>query len=139
MKKVISLLEREVIKAIAEGEVPVACVITKDEKIIAHNHNKKIQLNNPLAHAEILCIKQASNKLKTWNLNDCTMYVSLKPCKMCVDVIEESRIKTVIYITDNNKNISSTLNIVSYTKYLKSHDEFPFFQDKLISFFKDKR
>ena len=82
-------------KALLNNDVPISCIIVKDNEIIAKDYNKKIKNNDPLAHAEILCIKKAAKKLKTNNLNDCEIYCLLYPCGMCREVIKEVRIKKV--------------------------------------------
>ena len=74
-------------KAIHEDEVPVAALIVHNGKIISISHNKRIKLCDPLAHAEVLCIQKAAKKLKSWNLNDCELYVTLEPCSMCKEII----------------------------------------------------
>ena len=58
-------------KAISDDEVPVSCIITKENKIISYAYNSKIKNKSPLDHAEVIAIKKAAKKLKTWNLNDC--------------------------------------------------------------------
>lgn len=135
MNHIIDRLIKETDLAIMEKEVPVGCVITKDGKIISSNHNKRVKLLDPLAHAEILCIKKAAKKIKTWNLSDCEMFVTLKPCKMCQEVIKESRIKKVFYIVDNLKNIRDN---VEYIDLYQIEDCFNF-KGKIVDFFKEKR
>ncbi len=78
-------------------EVPVGCVIVKNNEIIARTHNLKETKQSSLAHAEILAIEEACNKLGTWRLEDCDLYVTLEPCLMCSGAIINSRIKRVIY------------------------------------------
>ena len=86
---IIKELNKLINKAIKKNEVPVACIITKDNKIIAKSYNKTVKTNNILDHAEIIAIKKASKKLHNWRLNDCTMYVSLEPCNMCKEIIKK--------------------------------------------------
>ena len=100
-EKLLTILNK---KAIKHNEVPVSCIITKDDKIISKAYNNKITKHDPTAHAEIIAIRKAAKKLKTWNLNECRLYVTLYPCKMCLDVINEARIKEVYYILDNEKD-----------------------------------
>ena len=78
-------------------EVPVGCVIVKDDKIIAYGRNKREGLGDPLAHAEIIAIKKASKALGDWQLVDCDLYVTIEPCIMCAGAIIQSRIRRVIY------------------------------------------
>ena len=70
-------------KAAAEGEVPVGAVITCGETVISKAHNLREQTGDPTAHAEVLAIRQAADKLGQRRLNDCTLYVTLEPCPMC--------------------------------------------------------
>ena len=90
-------------KASKKNDIPVSAIIVKDNKIIAKAYNKKNIKQNPLYHAEILCLIKAYKKLKRWNLNDCNMYVSLEPCNMCKELISESRINKVYYILSKGK------------------------------------
>jgi len=83
--------------------VPVGAIVVKDNKIVGKGYNKKEITNNPIDHAEIIAIRKAAKKLKSWKLNDCTLYVSMIPCTMCKSVINEVRIKNVKYILDNTK------------------------------------
>ncbi|HNZ50050.1 MAG TPA: tRNA adenosine(34) deaminase TadA [Bacilli bacterium] len=78
-------------------EVPVGCVLVKDNKIIASAYNKREHKQSSLAHAEMLAIAKASKKLHNWVLEDVTMYVTLEPCLMCTGAIFQSRLKRVVY------------------------------------------
>lgn len=130
-EKLLTILNK---KAIKHNEVPVSCIITKDDKIISKAYNNKIRKHDPTAHAEIIAIRKAAKKLKTWNLNECKLYVTLYPCKMCLDVINEARIKEVYYILDNEKEINNNVKI---TKINSEKNEY--FQEELKGFFKNKR
>ena len=88
---------KEALKAYKKNEVPVGAVIAKDGKIIARAHNLKETKQLVTAHAEILAVEKASKKINNWRLEDCELYVTLKPCKMCRQVIKEARIKHVYY------------------------------------------
>lgn len=121
-------------KALKNKEVPVSCIITKNNKIISRAYNSKIKKHDPTAHAEILAIKKAAKRLKTWNLNDCELYVTLYPCQMCIDVINEARIKKVYYILSANNESKVT---IKFNKIIcKEYDEF---YNELTEFFKYKR
>lgn len=89
--------------ALKKGEVPISAMIVRNGKIISKAYNRKNLDKNSLYHAEILCLQKAYKKLKRWNLNDCTMYVTLEPCSMCKNLIEESRIQNVFYILEKGK------------------------------------
>lgn len=131
IEKLLTILNK---KAIKHNEVPVSCIITKNDKIISKAYNNKITKHDPTAHAEIIAIRKAAKKLKTWNLNECRLYVTLYPCKMCLNVINEARIKEVYYILDNEKDINNNVKI---TKINSEKNEY--FQDELKGFFKKKR
>ena len=88
---------KEAKKAYDIDEVPVGAVIVKDGKIIVKSHNLKETKQLVTAHAEILAIEKASKKINNWRLEDCELYVTLKPCKMCRQIIKEARIKHVYY------------------------------------------
>ena len=83
--------------ACGKDEVPIACVITKDNKILSKGYNKRERTKDATAHAEILAIKKACKKLKSWRLSDCILYVTLQPCTMCFGAILNARIKKVVY------------------------------------------
>lgn len=86
---------KEAQKAYDKLEVPVGCVIVKDDKIIARGHNLKETKFDTTKHAELIAIQKASKKLKSWRLLDCDMYVTLEPCSMCAGAIINSRIKNL--------------------------------------------
>lgn len=81
----------------SDTEVPVGALIVKNGEIIASAHNEKEKLNDPTAHAEIIAIKEACEKLGNWRLEDCELYVTLEPCPMCAWAILQSRINTVYF------------------------------------------
>ena len=80
-------------RAFDEDEIPVGAVIVKDGKIIGRGYNQKEKFKNPLKHAELVAIEEACNFIGDWRLNDCEIYVTLKPCSMCLGAIKETRIK----------------------------------------------
>ena len=71
---------KEALKAKEIDEVPIGCVIVKDDKIIARGYNKKERNNDVTSHAEINAIRKACKKMNSWRLVDCTLYVTLEPC-----------------------------------------------------------
>lgn len=81
----------------AGSEIPIGAIIVKDGEVIASAFNRKEELNDVTAHAEILAIREASKKLGRWRLDDCEIYVTLEPCPMCAWAIINSRIKTVYF------------------------------------------
>lgn len=132
---ILNILEKLTLKAIKKDEVPVACVIVRNSKIISKTYNQKISKNDPMAHAEILAIKKACKKIKTWNLKDCELYTTLKPCKMCETVINEARLKKIYYIVDNNKVVNNKMII---TKIDNQNLEKKY-ANIISTFFKNKR
>jgi len=96
-------------KSLKIGCVPVSAVVVRDGKIVSSGYNRKEKTNNPLDHAEIIAIRRAVKKLSTWKLNDCELYVTMKPCKMCETVISECRIAVVHYIVENKKEAEKSV------------------------------
>ena len=84
-------------KAEIIDEVPIGCVIVKDDQVIASAYNEREISQQSIAHAEILAIKKANELLKSWRLDGCTLYVTLEPCPMCAGAILLSRIERVVY------------------------------------------
>ena len=70
--------------AAADGEVPVGAVVVRHGKVIATGRNAPIRLNDPSAHAEMLALRAAGAALANYRLDDCTLYVTLEPCPMCM-------------------------------------------------------
>ena len=87
-------------KSLESGDVPIGAIIVKDGQIIGEGYNTREKNNDVMGHAEINAIKDASKKLNNWNLQESVMYVTLKPCSMCLSVIRESRIDFVYYLLD---------------------------------------
>lgn len=79
------------------ADVPVGALITKNGAIVSSAFNEKEKTNDVTAHAEILAIKRAAEKLGNWRLDECELYVTLEPCPMCAWAIIQSRIKTVYF------------------------------------------
>ncbi|HHW36669.1 MAG TPA: nucleoside deaminase [Bacillales bacterium] len=84
-------------KAEAIGEVPIGAVIVKDGEIISTAYNLRETRQRAIAHAELLAIDDACQKLGTWRLSETTLYVTLEPCPMCAGAIVLSRVDRVVY------------------------------------------
>ena len=96
---------KEAIKAYKKKEVPVGCIIVKNNEIIAKSYNSKEKSKKAINHAEIKAIAKACKKNNDWRLNECEIYTTLFPCPMCAGAIQEARIAKVYYISStNNKN-----------------------------------
>jgi tRNA(adenine34) deaminase len=79
------------------GEVPIGCVIVRDDEVIATASNRTLTDRDPTAHAEILAIRRAAEIVGTERLVDCDLYVTLEPCTMCAGAISLGRIRRLYY------------------------------------------
>jgi tRNA(adenine34) deaminase len=85
-------------KAVASHDIPVgAAIFNGAGEIIATGHNERELNNDPTAHAEIVAIRNAAEKLGNWHLTDHTLVVTLEPCAMCAGAIAQSRLQTVVF------------------------------------------
>ena len=84
-------------EAFLAGGTPVGCVIVRGGEIVARARNRREELGDPTAHAEVLALRKAGRKLGHWNLEGCELYVTKEPCVMCAGAIVLSRIKRVRY------------------------------------------
>lgn len=102
-------------KALLAGEVPVGAVVVADGEVLAAAHNGTITLNDPSAHAEILAIRRAGERLKNYRLPGTTLYVTLEPCIMCAAAILQARMARVVFGADDPKNggVSSLYRILA--------------------------
>ncbi|MGB4720801.1 MAG: tRNA adenosine(34) deaminase TadA [Bacillota bacterium] len=109
-----ALLEAK--KAYLKGEVPVGAVITLDGQVIARAHNRREELQDPTAHAEILAIREAAAKLRSWRLVGATIYVTLEPCPMCAGALVLARIGRLVYGAADPKSggAGSVMNLVNH-------------------------
>jgi len=94
MELALGLAER----AAHDGEVPVGAIVVDSEgTIIGRGYDQRESLNDPTAHAEVLALRQAAKRMKSWRLNGCTLYVTLEPCTMCMGAILGARIEWLVY------------------------------------------
>ena len=100
-EKYIKSAIKEAKKAYKYGDIPVGCIIIKNNKIISKAYNKKEKNQIATYHAEILAINKACKKLKTWHLDECILISTMEPCEMCTGAIIQSRIKNIIYLELN--------------------------------------
>ena len=94
---------QEAEQAFEEDEVPVGAVVVHKNKIIGRGYNQVEKLNDATAHAEMIALTSASNHLKNWRLNECSIYVSLEPCIMCTGAMLSSRIENLYYAASDSK------------------------------------
>lgn len=136
-KQIFEMLFDTAKKNINKDEVPVSCIIVnkKNNQIIAKSTNNRRKKYSVLGHAEINAIEEAEKKIKDWRLNECNMYVSLKPCEMCQIIIEKSRINHVYYLLDREKT-KTIINNMTELDCLKIKKEY---RTLLSDFFKSKR
>ena len=134
-------------KAFDIDEVPVgAAIFDKDDNLICANHNRRELDQNPMSHAEILVLEEASQILGTWRLEETTIAVTLEPDAMCAGAISLSRVKKLIYAAQNEKagaafslyNIPQDPRLNHFVEIkdnILSHES----EDILSSFFETKR
>ena len=102
---------KEAEKAFELDEVPVGAIIVKGNEIISRAYNRKETDNISTRHAEMIAIESACIKLNSWRLDGCILYTTLEPCRMCTEVIKESKIKKVIYCAKNQNNNTDFIQI----------------------------
>ena len=95
--KYMKMALEEAEKAGQRGEVPVGAILLKGDQVLARDHNRCIELSDPTAHAEILVLRKGGEILKNYRLNDTVMYVTVKPCPMCVSAMVHSRISRLVF------------------------------------------
>ena len=113
MERAVKLAKR------AKGEIPVGALIIKDNEVIAETFNQKETTQDVTAHAEILAIREAEQKLGRWRLDDCEMYVTLEPCPMCAWAIGAARMKAV-YFGSYDHNYGALGSVIDVRKLANS-------------------
>ena len=101
-------------KAELIDEVPIGCVIVKDDKVISRGFNHRENKQMVISHAEIEAINKANKKLGAWRLEECDIYITIEPCIMCAGAIIQSRFKRVIYGAKDFKGgaFGSSINVL---------------------------
>ena len=133
MRKYIELAIKEARKSIKTNDVPVGAIIVENGKIISKSHNTREKKYKITGHAEINAIEKACKKKKTWHLNNCELYTTLEPCKMCFEVIKQARIKKVYYAAKQEKEINTSNIEKIQIKNVENSSEI------IKKFFKNKR
>ena len=128
------------------GEVPVGCIMVKDNELVSSGFNSPIMQNDPTSHAEINAIRSAAFSLKNYRLNDITLYVTLEPCMMCLGAMLHARVGRLVFGAcdskvgatkmflngDLNEHFNHTLQVTGGVLQTEC-------SDLLRSFFKQKR
>jgi tRNA(adenine34) deaminase len=133
-------------KAFELDEVPIGCVIVKNDKIISRGYNLRESTQKSTKHAEIVAIESACEAINSWRLEECDIYITLEPCPMCAGAILQSRIKNVIYGASDFKggSLGSCFNMYD----IKGFNHYPTItkgvmqeecSEILKKFFKNKR
>jgi len=105
----------------SSGDVPVGALIVNEAgEIVSFGKNEREKDNDPTAHAEVLAIRKASEKLGSWRLDDLTLIVTLEPCVMCAGAILQSRIKRLVFGAFDQKAgaVGSSLDVIRDTRAL---------------------
>ena len=98
-EKYMRMALEEAWKAGRRGEIPVGAILLKGNQVLARDHNRCIELNDPTAHAEILVLRKGGESLGNYRLNETVMYVTAEPCPMCVSAMIHGRIQRLVYGT----------------------------------------
>ncbi|HEY2602126.1 MAG TPA: tRNA adenosine(34) deaminase TadA [Thermoleophilaceae bacterium] len=105
---------REAERALEHDDVPVGCVVARDQEVIGAAPNERELRGDPTAHAEILALREASQAVGHWRLTDAVVYVTLEPCAMCAGALVLARVPRVVYGTVDPKAgaAGSVLNVM---------------------------
>lgn len=126
-------------KALKKSEVPIAAlIIDENGKIISKAYNTRNIKQQTINHAEILAITKANKKLKSWRLNNCTLYVTIEPCDMCKSVIKESRIQNAYYLLPRLPE-KNQYNKTIFNKLKDMSEKEDKYQEIINKFWKNKR
>jgi tRNA(adenine34) deaminase len=83
--------------ALAAGEIPVGAIVVWQDQIIGRGRNRREELHDPTAHAEILALREAGQSRGSWRLSDTLLYCTLEPCSMCAGALVSARVETLVY------------------------------------------
>lgn len=100
------------------GEVPVGAVIVREDEIVGRGYNRSISAMDPTAHAEVTALRDAAQNLRNYRLLDCTLFVTLEPCTMCIGALFHARIKRLVYAAVDPKTgvCGGVLNLPAETR-----------------------
>ena len=137
---------REAQRALAMGEVPVGAVVVRDGAVLGRGCNRPISSNDPVAHAEVVALREAAQAISNYRLLECDLYVTVEPCAMCAGAITHARIRRLIYGAEDAKGgaVSSALQVLNHPKLNHEVEVVSGVlgarcMDLLQAFFRDKR
>ena len=130
-----------------KGDVPVGAIVVNDAgEILGTGQNLREQNNDPTAHAEIVALRSASEKLGSWRLDDLTLVVTLEPCAMCAGAILQSRVKRLVFAAWDEKAgaVGSVMDVIRDPRALTKVEVITGIMEKecsevLTDFFNTKR
>lgn len=93
--------------AYEEREVPVGAVVVHNHYVVGRGHNRKEELSDPTAHAELLALREAAQALRSWRLSGVTLYSTMEPCPMCSGALVVARVPRLVYAVDDPKSGAS--------------------------------
>ena len=96
-EKYMKMALEEAEKAGQKWEIPVGAILLQGDRVIARDHNRCIELNDPSAHAEILVLRKGGEVLRNYRLTETVMYVTVEPCPMCVSAMVHGRISRLVF------------------------------------------
>ena len=104
-------------KAFDLGEVPIGAVLVIDNQVVSAGHNMRENWHDATAHAEVIAIREACQKLNRWRLTGATLYVTIEPCPMCAGALVMSRVDRLVYGSPDYKAgaVESPFNVVQHT------------------------
>jgi tRNA(adenine34) deaminase len=102
-EKYMKMALEEAEEASQKGEIPIGAILLRGDQVIARDHNRCIELNDPTAHAEILVLRKGGEVLKNYRLGETVMYVTAEPCPMCASAMVHSRISRLVFGTHEPK------------------------------------
>ncbi|MBD3821836.1 MAG: tRNA adenosine(34) deaminase TadA [Thiotrichales bacterium] len=130
----------------SQGEVPVGAVLVDDDGLVAEGWNQTIQTHDPTAHAEVVALRNAGQKIENYRMPGLTLYVTLEPCPMCAGALVHGRISRLVIATEDPRTgaAGSLMNLVQHPEL--NHEvevEFGVLKDEasqlIKHFFKQKR
>ncbi len=96
-EEAMALAVRSALAGVAEGQSPFGCCVVKDGRVLASDHNRVWERNDPTAHAEVNAIRAACRELETFDLSGCVLYATCEPCPMCYSAAHWARVSKIVF------------------------------------------